>query len=128
MSNESLVTICTLVGPEVVTGSTRMKAGTAQKLILNMISTTTMIKLGKCYGNLMVDFKANACSKLRDRAVRIFLEVTGDDGDAKEILENCNWDLKTAILMKLKNFHDPNEARNVLKSVDGRLKDAVNKN
>jgi N-acetylmuramic acid 6-phosphate etherase len=130
MADESLITICTLVGPEVVTGSTRMKAGTAQKLILNMLSTAAMIKLGKCFGNLMIDFKADACSKLRDRAVRIFCDLTErrcDDDDVRTLLEICNWELKTAILMELNQLNDPNEARKILSSVDGRLKEALTK-
>ena len=72
----SQISLCALVGPEVVTGSTRMKAGTAQKMILNMLSTGAMIRLGKVYGNLMVDVRASN-EKLQERARRIVMEATG---------------------------------------------------
>lgn len=87
------------VGPEVVTGSTRMKAGTAEKLILNMISTTTMIKLGKVYGNLMVDVKPTNI-KLVDRAQRIISEATGVDAKtAEKYYEASHHQPKVAIVM-----------------------------
>lgn len=87
------------VGNEVITGSTRMKSGTAQKLILNMISTATMIKLGKVYSNQMVDLRATN-DKLRNRAVRIFCAITQADEDtAREYLQLAGADTKLAILM-----------------------------
>lgn len=88
-----------LVGPEIITGSTRLKAGTSEKMVLNMISTTTMIKLGKVYGNLMVNVQAKN-AKLKDRVVSIIREVTGVSYEiAKEYSEKANGDARTAILM-----------------------------
>ncbi|MFC1781615.1 N-acetylmuramic acid 6-phosphate etherase [Planctomycetota bacterium] len=88
-----------VVGPEVITGSTRMKAGTATKLVLNTLTTTAMIKLGKVYGNLMVDLKATN-EKLRDRSERIIMEVTGlSRTKAKKLLEEAQGKVKTAIVM-----------------------------
>lgn len=89
-----------IVYPEVITGSTRMKAGTATKLILNMLTTTTMIKIGKIYENLMVDLRAlNA--KLADRAERIIMTVTGiGKEDAKKLLESAFGNAKVAIIMQ----------------------------
>ncbi|MCP1311041.1 N-acetylmuramic acid 6-phosphate etherase [Paenibacillus tyrfis] len=87
------------VGPEVVTGSTRMKAGTAQKMVLNMISTTVMVQLGKVYGNLMVNVQATN-AKLRDRVVRIIGEATGADRvAAEELARRAEGDARLAILM-----------------------------
>ena len=77
------IPITVATGPEVITGSTRMKAGTAQKLVLNMLSTATMIKLGKVYGNLMVDLKATN-KKLEERSIRIVMEATGEDREAAQ--------------------------------------------
>lgn len=76
ISQQAQIDLCALVGPEVITGSTRMKAGTAQKMILNMLSTGAMIKLGKVYGNLMVDVKCSN-NKLKERARHIVMEATG---------------------------------------------------
>ncbi len=88
-----------LPGPEVITGSTRMKAGTAQKLILNMLSTGTMIKIGKVYGNLMVDVQASN-DKLVERCKRIVCEATGVDRyRAEQLLDLTNYDVKLAILI-----------------------------
>lgn len=90
-------------GPEVITGSTRLKAGTAQKLILNMISSTSMIKIGKVYGNLMVDVKPTN-EKLLDRAVRIIMEATGcERNKAEEVFEKSEKQPKVAIMMVLTN-------------------------
>ena len=97
------VTVSLLVGPEVIVGSTRMKSGTATKMVLNMMTTTAMVQMGKTYGNLMVDLKP-ASEKLRSRAVRIVsnvCEVT--DKEAYELLDNAQWSVKTAIVMKKKN-------------------------
>ncbi len=91
------------VGPEVVTGSTRMKAGTAQKMVLNMISTTVMVQLGKVYGNLMVNVQATN-AKLRERVVRIIGEATGADRTvAEELALRADGDARLAILMN--RFH-----------------------
>lgn len=93
------VVIAPLVGPEVVTGSTRMKAGTATKLVLNTISTTTMVKLGKVYGNLMVDLEVT-CQKLQDRGERILMELLGMDRPAAAaLLERGGGHVKTALVM-----------------------------
>jgi N-acetylmuramic acid 6-phosphate etherase len=93
------VAITPLVGPEVIAGSTRMKAGTAEKLVLNMISTTSMIRIGKVYSNLMIDLKP-VSEKLRSRARRILKVLTGvDSRTANEMFERSGRDLKTALLM-----------------------------
>jgi N-acetylmuramic acid 6-phosphate etherase len=97
------VTMLPIVGPEVVTGSTRMKAGTATKLVLNMITTGAMIRLGKTYGNLMVDLKATN-NKLIDRSQRIVMEVCGVSRDeATALLERAGKSVKLAIVMQKKN-------------------------
>ena len=88
-------------GPEVIAGSTRMKSGTAEKMVLNMLSTGAMIRLGKVYGNLMVDVKASN-QKLRRRCVRIVTEAAEvDEAHARQALEACGWRCKTAIVMLL---------------------------
>ncbi|HEX3534800.1 MAG TPA: N-acetylmuramic acid 6-phosphate etherase [Gemmatimonadaceae bacterium] len=94
------VTMLPIVGPEAVTGSTRMKAGTATKLVLNTITTGAMIRLGKTYGNLMVDLRATN-NKLIDRSQRIVMEVCGISRDeAKKLLEQADKSVKTAIVMQ----------------------------
>jgi N-acetylmuramic acid 6-phosphate etherase len=94
------VTMLPIVGPEVVTGSTRMKAGTATKLVLNTITTGAMIRLGKTYGNLMVDLKATN-KKLVDRSQRIVMEVSGVSRDeATKLLERAGKSVKLAIVMQ----------------------------
>src|SRR5687768_16115834 len=88
------------VGPEVIAGSTRLKAGTATKIVLNMLTTAAMVRAGKTYGNLMVDVKSNS-DKLRDRARRIIGSVTGLDYDAADsLLQRAHWNVKAAILMQ----------------------------
>lgn len=94
------IPIVAITGPEVVTGSTRMKAGTATKLILNTITTGAMIRLGKTYGNLMVDLKATN-AKLVDRSQRIVMEVCGvDRAEAQRLLDAAQGSVKTAIVMQ----------------------------
>lgn len=94
------VAIVPITGPEVVTGSTRMKAGTATKLVLNMITTGAMIRLGKTYGNLMVDLRATN-NKLKDRSERIVIEVCGVSRDeARKLLDAADKSVKTAIVMQ----------------------------
>lgn len=118
------VCISAVVGPEVIIGSTRMKSGTAQKLVLNMLTTCTMIKLGKVYGNMMVDLKATN-KKLLDRAKRIVCHVTDVSDDiAQQYLESANMNAKLAIMM-IKTGLDAQEAERVLKNNSGRLKEAV---
>ena len=114
-------------GPEIITGSTRMKAGTATKLILNMISTTTMIKLGKVYGNLMIDLKT-VNKKLIDRGTRIISEITGLDYDrAKDRLVAAENSVKSAIVME--EFKcNLEEAKGMLENVDGFLHRLIEKN
>ena len=99
MAEKPDVEINPVVGPEVLTGSTRMKAGTAQKMVLNMISTAVMIKLGKVYSNLMVDLNATN-HKLVERAESIFIEITGATPEtAKKYLKQANYRVKPAIVM-----------------------------
>jgi len=94
------VAIVPMVGPEVVTGSTRMKAGTATKLVLNMITTGATIRLGKTYGNLMVDLRATN-NKLTDRSERIVVEVCGvSREEARKLLDASGRSVKTAIVMQ----------------------------
>ena len=94
------VAIVPITGPEVVTGSTRMKAGTATKLVLNMITTGAMIRLGKTYGNLMVDLRATN-NKLKDRSERIMIEVCGvSREEARSLLDAADKSVKTAIVMQ----------------------------
>lgn len=118
------VCIVVPVGPEIVTGSTRMKAGTATKLVLNMLTTGAMIRLGKVYGNLMVDVKAwNA--KLVDRSQRIVMETTGlDRAAARDVLEAAGGEVKVAIVMARRAV-DGDEARRLLQAHDGRLREIV---
>ena len=108
------------VGPEVIAGSTRMKAGTAQKMILNMLSTAAMIKLGKVYGNLMVDLKVTN-QKLADRAGRLVMQLTGlDERAAKQLLSQANREVKTAVVMERRQVDDA-EARRLLQEANGFL-------
>ena len=110
-----------------VTGSTRMKSGTAQKMVLNMLSTGAMIKLGKVYGNLMVDVKPTN-AKLVERCKRIVCEATGVDYDtATEALEKCGYQAKVAIVM-LKTGSDVHEAEQRLEAHEGRVAQAVGEN
>jgi N-acetylmuramic acid 6-phosphate etherase len=94
------LTIAPAVGPEVIAGSTRLKAGTATKMVLNMLTTAAMIRTGKTYGNLMVDVQMGS-EKLRDRARRIITIVTGLDYDeADKLLRRAHWNVKAAIVMQ----------------------------
>lgn len=111
-------------GPEVVTGSTRLKSGTAQKLVLNMISTASMIKLGKVYSNLMVDVKATN-EKLVQRTISIVMNATDVDYEtAKKTLERCEYWAKPAILMILCNI-DAKKAISLLEQNGGKISDSV---
>jgi len=108
------------VGPEVLSGSTRLKAGTATKLVLNMLTTGAMIRLGKTYGNLMVDLRATNV-KLKARTNRIVRQLTGLDHDAAAmLLELCGGELKTALVVQQANV-DPNEARRRLNDAGGQI-------
>jgi len=118
------VTIAPVVGPEVIMGSTRMKSGTAQKLVLNMLSTTVMIKCGKVYNNLMVDLRATN-QKLRDRSLRIFIAATGAARkDAEKYLEAADGQVKTAIMMYLSGL-SREDAETRLANSGGHLKHAL---
>ncbi|MFM7389225.1 MAG: N-acetylmuramic acid 6-phosphate etherase [Vampirovibrionales bacterium] len=110
-----------ITGAEPITGSTRMKAGTAQKMLLNHISTSLMVLLGKTYGNLMVDVRASN-HKLRQRAIRLVCQLTpADEAEATELLKACDWEVKTAIVMRA--LHGTaTHARDALAHHQGRLR------
>ncbi|MCI3241334.1 MULTISPECIES: N-acetylmuramic acid 6-phosphate etherase [Streptomyces] len=113
-----------VVGPELLTGSTRLKAGTAQKLVLNMLSTITMIRLGKTYGNLMVDVRASN-EKLRARSRRIVALATGaSDDEIERALAATDGEVKNAILAILADVDGPTAAR-LLEDSDGHLRAAL---
>jgi N-acetylmuramic acid 6-phosphate etherase len=119
------VRITPLVGPEVITGSTRMKAGTSEKMILNMISTTTMIRLGKVYGNLMMDLRPLS-RKLRSRARRILKFLTGiTSAEAEKLYESSGRDIKVALVMALSGVNKT-KARKALGSSRGVVSLAIN--
>jgi N-acetylmuramic acid 6-phosphate etherase len=114
------VVIALLVGPEVVTGSTRMKAGTATKMALNSITTGAMIRLGKVYGNLMVDLRATN-QKLQDRSERILMETLDlDRASAAELLHEAKGSVKTAMVMRWRGV-DCAQATRLLRRAGGRL-------
>ena len=113
-----------LAGPEIIAGSTRLKAGTATKIVLNMISTAVMIRLGKVYKGYMVDVVPSN-KKLRKRAVRIIQEITGCRiGEADVLLDRSGGNAKTAILMRLKGL-SCEEAKGLLERSDGSLRKAL---
>jgi N-acetylmuramic acid 6-phosphate etherase len=113
-----------IVGPEVLTGSTRMKAATAHKLILNMISTATMVKLGKVYENLMVDVNASNF-KLKERAKSIIMEITDISyEEAEKVLEQTNYEVKPAIVM-LKTNSSYEVTQSALQSYNGNVKETI---
>jgi N-acetylmuramic acid 6-phosphate etherase len=117
-------TILVLVGPEVVTGSTRMKAGTATKLVLNSLTTAAMIRLGKTYGNLMVDLRAWN-DKLIDRSERIVMETTGlPRTEARGVIDAADGKVKTAIVMARRRV-SRDEAERLLEEHEGRLRSIV---
>ncbi len=116
--------IVPLVGPEVLSGSTRLKAGTATKLVLNMLSTGAMVRLGKTYGNLMVDLRATN-SKLRARTNRIVRQLTGlSAAEADQLLQRSGGELRTALVARLSGI-EPEEARARLAAAGGRVRQAV---
>lgn len=118
------VAICPEVGPEVIMGSTRMKAGTAQKLVLNMITTVSMLQLGKVYENMMVDLQMTS-RKLVERSKRVVMIATGVDYDeAVRVLALADGHVKTAIVMILADV-DASEARRRLNSSDGQVRAAI---
>jgi N-acetylmuramic acid 6-phosphate etherase len=116
--------ITPVVGPEVISGSTRLKAGTATKLVLNMLTTGTMVQLGKTYGNLMVDLKATN-SKLVARARRIVAMLTGlSEQEAEELLGRCGGELKTAVVAH-RHGANADVARQLLDRAGGQLRGAL---
>ncbi|MDQ7106209.1 N-acetylmuramic acid 6-phosphate etherase [Serratia marcescens] len=124
IAHEAQVAISPVVGPEALTGSTRLKSGTAQKLVLNMLSTGAMVKLGKVYQNLMVDVKATNV-KLVDRACRIVVEATGAErAQAEAALAQTGFEVKPAILMILAGV-SAEEAQQRLQRHDGYLRAAL---
>jgi N-acetylmuramic acid 6-phosphate etherase len=112
------------VGPEIIAGSTRLKAGTATKMVLNMLTTVAMIKWGKTYGNLMVDVKTGS-EKLKDRARRILGVVTGLDYDAADtLLKRAKWNVKAAIVMQKTGLTLP-QANKRLRKADNSVREAI---
>jgi len=125
IAEDAGLVICAEVGPEVIAGSSRLKAGTASKMILNMLSTGAMIKIGKTYENFMIDLKATN-EKLKDRAIRIVAQIAQvSHSDALAALLKCDWEIKTAIvsiIMKL----DVEQSRLELKKHGGVLRKLLN--
>lgn len=118
------VSISVDLGPEVISGSTRMKAGSAQKMILNMLSTAAMIRLGKVFGNLMVDVKVTN-QKLAERAQRLVRQITGvDKVRAEQLLALANNEVKTAVVMQMMQV-DAESARKLLAGAGGRLRAVI---
>lgn len=113
-----------VVGPEVLAGSTRLKAGTAQKMVLNMLSTGVMVLLGKTFGNLMVDLRASNL-KLHDRSIRILQQAAHlEDGEAQALLAACDGELKVAVVSALAGV-DAEEARRRLAGSEGIVQRAI---
>ncbi|WP_226896676.1 N-acetylmuramic acid 6-phosphate etherase [Paraclostridium benzoelyticum] len=124
VAKEAKIAISPVVGAEVVTGSTRLKSGTAQKLVLNMLSTGSMIKMGKVYGNLMVDVKATN-EKLVERSKKIVCEATGVSfKEAETILKKTGFDVKLSIFMILSNL-EKEEAKVILEKNNGYIAKAL---
>jgi N-acetylmuramic acid 6-phosphate etherase len=123
---ETDVVIRPLTGPEVLTGSTRLKAGTATKLVLNQITTISMVQLDKCYENLMVDLRATN-TKLWDRGARIIRMITGLDREAAmSLLKQADGHVKSAIVMHRRRV-SLDQARQLLESTNGSLRAALTK-
>lgn len=124
VAKEAKIAISPVVGAEVVTGSTRLKSGTAQKLVLNMLSTGSMIKMGKVYGNLMVDVKATN-EKLVERSKKIVCEATGISfKEAETVLNETDFDVKLSIFMILSNL-EKEEAKVILEMNNGYIAKAL---
>lgn len=119
--------ITPVVGPEVISGSTRLKAGTATKMVLNMLTTGAMVLLGKTYGNLMVDLRATN-TKLVARTRRIVATLTGiSEAEAEQRLAECNGELKTAVVVVQRSV-TPETARELLHNANGQLRGALEAN
>lgn len=124
IAEEAGVVICPEVGPEVIAGSSRLKAGTAQKMILNMLSTGSMIKIGKTYENFMIDLKASN-EKLKDRAIKIVSQIAEvNHAEALAMLMKSSWEIKVAIIALKKNL-DVTKARLELKHHCGVLRKVI---
>lgn len=116
--------VAPIVGPEVISGSTRLKAGTATKMVLNMLTTGTMVRLGKTFENLMVDLRASN-NKLTERTRRIVTILTGlETAAAQALLDDCDGELKTALVSQLRKT-SPAEARQFLEKSGGHLRQAL---
>lgn len=126
IAEEAGLVICPEVGPEVIAGSSRLKAGTAQKMVLNMLTTGAMIKTGKTYENFMIDLKATN-EKLKDRAIRIVAQIAGvTHAQALAKLMKSDWEIKPAIISIMMNI-DVEQARQELKRHGGVLRKLLNK-
>ena len=124
VAQEAGIVICVEVGPEVIAGSSRLKAGTAQKMVLNMISTGSMIKIGKTYENFMIDLRASN-EKLKDRAIKIVSQIAEVSiADALSTLLNCNWEIKPAIVSLKRNL-DFEQSKKELKRKNGILRKVI---
>jgi N-acetylmuramic acid 6-phosphate etherase len=118
------LTIAPAVGPEVIAGSTRLKAGTATKMVLNMLTTAAMVRIGKTYGNLMVDVQMGS-EKLKDRARRIIIAVTGLEYDETDkLLRRAHWNVKAAIVMQKSGLSYPQSLARLRRSHDF-VRDAI---
>jgi N-acetylmuramic acid 6-phosphate etherase len=124
LSSESDLNITPIVGPEVISGSTRLKAGTATKMVLNMLTTGAMVRLGKTFGNLMVDLRATNF-KLTQRTRRIVAMLTGlSEEQAEALLDRCDGELKTAVVAQQRQV-TPEVARQLLARANGHLRKAL---
>lgn len=124
LAAESDIPIAPVTGPEVLAGSTRMKAGTATKMVLNMLTTGTMVRLGKTYGNLMVDLKASN-DKLKARSLKLLMRLTAlPEPEARKQLDACDGELKTAVVCARFGI-DADAARERLAAANGRLRLAL---
>lgn len=125
IAEEAGLVICAEVGPEVIAGSSRLKAGTAQKMILNMLTTGSMIKIGKTYENFMIDLQA-VNEKLKDRAIRIVAQIANvQHSDALATLLKCDWEIKTAIISLTMGL-DIEQSRAELRKHGGVLRKLMN--
>lgn len=125
IQKEADIAITPIVGPEVIMGSTRMKCGTSQKLVLNMITTSVMIKLGKVYGNLMVDVQPTN-QKLIDRSIRIIMHATGIDYEAAKAYLNLSGSNPKVAIIMVKTGLDKDESENLLLHGEGFVTKALN--
>ena len=124
IAEDAGLVICVEVGPEVIAGSSRLKAGTAQKMVLNMLSTGSMIKIGKTYENYMIDLKA-VNEKLKDRAIRIVAQIADvTHSDALSTLLKCDWEIKTAIVSLMMGI-DIQKSREELRKHGGVLRKII---